>query len=401
MSTHQVVLTLNDGTPLVGWPEVDVTIDMLSPGSPWTLTLPYSEGRGDPNTAWKQVQRKCLLEESIRLDIDGACQLRGRIETRKTRASRSGASLTIGGRDVAARAIDWDADPTIQLRGMSLQAALERLFDDVGLRPEILSGEGAREIQSTPRRGRSNNRRATRSTPTSLKIQPGERIWQVAEKLCRKQGYMLWCAPSFANAGAGRDSVGPVVDTPNETIPADGAPYVLARLSNGDGTYRGNILESDYDLSSANVPTLVTGFSRTRLNSDGDNSDRRAVVNQFLRDHPKVKPTRPLGLLPKPRYIQGDRARSGDEIEKEAQKVIAEANANLEAYECTVQGFGQRGKTYAVNSIVHLRDELEDPVLDGNYLITRVHFHQSRERGQITQLRLVPVGAIQVFPEAT
>ena len=72
MSTHQIVLTLNDGTPLVGWPEVDVTVDMLSPGSPWTLTIPYSDGRANPNSAWKQVQRKCLLEESIRLDIDGA-----------------------------------------------------------------------------------------------------------------------------------------------------------------------------------------------------------------------------------------------------------------------------------------------------------------------------------------
>lgn len=401
MSTHQIVLTLNDGTPLVGWPEVDVTVDMLSPGSPWTLTIPYSDGRANPNSAWKQVQRKCLLEESIRLDIDGACQLRGRIETRKTRVSREGVSLTIGGRDVAARAIDWDADPTIQLRGMSLQAALERLFDDVGLRPEILSGEGAREIQSSPRRGRSNNRRATRSTPTSLKIQPGERIWQVAEKLCRRQGYLLWCAPSFANAGAGRDSVGPVVDTPNENVPEAGPHYTFARLLNDDGTWRGNILESDYDLSSANVPTIVTGFSRTRLNSDGDNSDRRAVVNQFLRSHPKVKPTRPLGLLPKPRYIQGERARSGDEVEKECQKVIAEANGNLEAFELTVQGFGQGGKTYAVNSIARVRDEVEDPPVDGNYLITRVHFHQSRARDQLTQLRLVPVGAIEVFPEST
>ena len=144
---HEVRLTLADGTPLVGWPEVDVTIDMLSPGSPWTLTLHYSD---DVSTGlWSLVQRRCLLEESVVLWIDGACQLRGRIEQRRDHISRAGASVTISGRDIAARAMDWDADPTIQLRGLSLQDALTRLFQDVGLTPEILSGAGALEIQST------------------------------------------------------------------------------------------------------------------------------------------------------------------------------------------------------------------------------------------------------------
>lgn len=398
---HEVRLSLADGTPLVGWPEVDVTIDMLSPGSPWTVTLHYS-----PDIAqglWSLVQRRCLLEESIRLDIDGACQLRGRIEQRRERISRKGATVTLSGRDVAARAMDWDADPTVQLRGLSLQAALERLFQDVGLTPEILSGAGAQEIQSTPHHTRSttrrNSRRADRSRPTTVKVQPGERIWQVCEKLCRRQGYLLWCAPAFTSNNNERDAVGPVVDVPNETIPENPA-IVFARLSNGDGTYRGNILESDYDLSSMNVPTLVTGFAHTRLNSDGDTSDRRAVVNQYLRDHPKVRPTRPLGLLPKPRYIQGDRARSGDEVEKECQKLISEANANLETYTAIVQGFGQAGKLYAVNSIALVRDDAQIPVFQKNMLITRVHFHQSRERGQVSEVRMVPVGAIKVYPDA-
>ena len=67
---HEVRLTLADGTPLVGWPEVDVTIDMLSPGSPWTLTLHYSD---DVSTGlWSLVQRRCLLEESVVLWISSA-----------------------------------------------------------------------------------------------------------------------------------------------------------------------------------------------------------------------------------------------------------------------------------------------------------------------------------------
>lgn len=397
MSTHEIKLTFSNGTPLAGWAEADVTIDMLSPGSPWTLTLHHSDGERDRFSAWWFLQQRALLEESIALWIDDTCQLRGRIERRKTRCSREGATITISGRDIASRAIDSDADPGIFLKNVTLKDALDRLFLDVGLTPEILSGEAQAIVQSTPRRTRGSNRIATRRETTSLKVHPGERIWQVAEKLARQQGYMLWCAPSFANAGAGRDAVGIVVDRPNETIP-ENPSIVLARLSNGDGTWRGNILESDYDLASQNIPTHVVGFSRTTLNSDGDSSDRRVVINDKLRDHPKVKPTRPLGLWPRYRYIAPERSFSGDRVEKECQKVIAEANAELETYECTVQGFGQAGKLYAVNSIARVRDELEEPAIDGNFLITRVHFHQSRQRGQITQLRLVPVGAIQVLP---
>lgn len=398
MSSHEIRLSFSDGTPLVGWPEMDLTIDMLSPGSPWTLTLHHSDGAQDRSAPWWVLQQKAKLEESIALFIDDTCQLRGRIERRKTRCTRQGATLTISGRDIAARGIDSDADPGISLKNATLKDALERLFLDVGLTPEILTGEAAAIVQSTPRRTRGTGRRATRNRTTSVKIQPGERIWQVAEKLARKQGYMLWCAPSFANVGAGRDAVGIVVDKPNETIP-ENPSIAFARLSNGDGTWRGNILESDYDLSSQNIPTHVVGFSHTALNSDGDTSDRRVVINDKLRDHPKVKPVRPLGLLPRYRYIKPERAKNGDEVEKECQKLIAEANADLEAYECTVQGFGQAGKLYAVNSIARVRDELEDPPVDGNFLITRVHFHQSRQRGQVAQLRMVPVGTIQVFPD--
>lgn len=399
MSTHEIRLTFNDGTRLAGWAEVDVTIDMLSPGSPWTLTLHHSDGERDYLSAWWTLQQKALLEESIRLDIDGACQLRGRIERRKTHCTRDGASITISGRDIASRAIDSDADPGISLKNVTLKDALDRLFFDVGLTPDILTGDAAVLTQSEPRRGRNNRNRASRTRPTSVKIQPGERIWQVAEKLARRQGYMIWCAPSFSNQfGNGRDSVGVVVDKPNETIP-ENPSIIFVRLSNGNGTWRGNILESDYDLSSQNIPTHVVGFSHASLNSDGDTSDRRVVINDKLRDHPNVKPTRPLGLLPRYRYIKPERAKNGDEVEKECQKLIATANAELEAYECTVQGFGQAGKIYAINTIARVHDELEEPALDGNFLVTRVHFHQSRQRGQITNLRMVPVGTIQVFPE--
>jgi prophage tail gpP-like protein len=72
--------------------------------------------------------------------------------------------------------------------------------------------------------------------------------------------------------------------------------------------------------------------------------------------------------------------------------------ADFETIELTVRGWGQNGRLYAVNTLARVRDDTEVPVLDGVYLITRVGFRRSRSGGTTATLRLVPAGAIQVFP---
>lgn len=385
---HDVRIVLHDGTALVNWPEVDITIDMLSPGSPWTLTLWHSDA-GD--SAWKSVRRRALLEMSVQVFIDGALQLTGRIDGAEINGSREGATYTISGRDVGARAIDWDADPTIALRGVTLEAAFERLFGDVGLVPQITDAARAREIQSSPHRSRGTRTARRTNRVPDLKIQAGERIWAVAEKLCARLGYMLWIAP-----GTSPDHVGVVVDVPNEGTEV---PYLFDRRATATG-FVGNILKSKRRLSSQNVPTHVTAFARSSLRGERDENARVAVVNEHLRSREYVSPEAPLGLPPKPRYIKPERARTEAAAQRECEKTIAKANANLEFYEISVRGFGQEGKLYAVNSLARVRDDLELPVVDDVYLITRVTFHQSRQRGQVSDLRLVPKGAIKVYPES-
>ena len=386
---HEVRIVLHDGTALVNWPEVDITIDMLSPGSPWTISLWHSE-TGD--AAWKSVRRRALLEMSVQVFIDGALQLTGRIDGAEVNASKEGGAVyTISGRDVGARAIDWDADPTIALRGVTLEAALERLFGDVGLVPQITDAARAREIQSSPHRVRGTRTTRRTNRVSDLKIQAGERIWGVAEKLCGRLGYMLWIAP-----GTSPDHVGVVVDVPNEGTEV---PYLFERRATATG-FAGNVLKSKRELSSQNVPTHVTAFARSSLRGERDENSRVAVVNEHLRSREYVSPEAPLGLPPKPRYIKPERARTEEAAQRECEKVIAKANAGLQFYELTVRGFGQEGKLYAVNSLARVRDDLELPAVDGVYLLTRVTFHQSRQRGQVSDLRLVPKGAIKVYPES-
>ncbi len=73
------------------------------------------------------------------------------------------------------------------------------------------------------------------------------------------------------------------------------------------------------------------------------------------------------------------------------------ANAALEAYEATVQGFASAGRLWTINTMVNLDDELTGAT--GAWLVTRVTFTRSRAGGHTTSLRLVPRGALVVEPD--
>jgi len=148
------------------------------------------------------------------------------------------------------------------------------------------------------------------------------------------------------------------------------------------------------------VPTVVTAFCSAPLDANDDAHGRAAIPNTRYASHPGVAHDGTLsgGLIPKPRYIKPRRTRTLADVEKAADRVVAEAMADMEVYELTVRGWGQGGRLYAANTLAYLRDDTELPVIDGTWLITRVAFHRSREGGTTTRLRLVPVGAIQVFP---
>ncbi|RTL25103.1 MAG: hypothetical protein EKK55_10230 [Rhodocyclaceae bacterium] len=383
------------GVELTNFDELDCTIDMLAPGSPFTVTFWHSDGAVRAENAWRNVKSLCKVEETVRLTLDDAEQLHGRIERVTTKTSRDGRTLTVSGRDFAARALDWDADPTISLKGKKLGEALELLFRDVYAVPVVLvSGAEQSEVQSRPqrqRRTRTTHRPRRTKKVDAFKINAGDRIWQLADQLCRRNGYLLWCAP------VSEQTAGLVVDVPASTGPT---LYTFERRQLPGGVLGGNILDSTLDYNGADVPTVVTSFAESPLDSNDDAHGRAAIANTRYTQHPMVAHDGTLSgsLIPKPRYIKPRRVRTLEDAQKAADRVVAEAMADFEVIELTVRGWGQNGRLYAVNTLARVRDDTEVPVLDGVYLVTRVSFRRSRAGGTTTTLRLVPAGAIQVFP---
>lgn len=396
------------GTELTNFDEFDLVVDMRAPGSPFTFTFWRTDTSIRTENRWRALLELCKQGESVRVSIDGALQLCGLIDAVEVNTDES-QSLTISGRDFAARAMDADADPKLALKGMLLPEALDRLMQDCWSSALVIV-DGARqaEIQGRPQRARTH--RANASTPAhrrrtpdprvkkvdAFRIDVGDKVWSVADQLCRRLGYWLWCAPAEGTAGL-------VVDAPASAGPA---VFALERRRGPGGSYAGNILRSKYRLDGGDVPTHVTAFASRPLDPNDDPHGRYAVVNEKYRDHPRVahESTTSSRLAPKPRYLEPRRCSKAEHIEAAAHRCMSEAMADFETYEATVRGWGDGGGkqpnrlVHAVNTVVRVRDDSLYPPLDGLWLVTRVAFHRSMQRGTLTTLRLVPVGALEVFP---
>lgn len=402
--TSPVSLTLREsGVEIDTWDRYTVTLSMLDPGSPWTFSFWHSV---TAQTAWAEVRRRVKLFSEIVVAIDGAPQLNGRVEAFETHGERSGATMLVSGRDLSGPALSWDATPTLGLRGQTLSDALRLLFAPLGIPVEIgVSADGAREVSL-----RDNNRRSTRSgrgyarpAPTRRSRQvdlahpkPGEKVWQVAEQITRRLGYLLWVAPSTTG------SLAVIVDAP-----AFGTPprYEFRREISGVSA-SGNILSGVERFNVRDVPTEVFLYTGGSRGAGLSARSARAISNRAYQSRTITRGfVDPLTLPSQPRHIHDPRARTAEAAAVAANRVIFDAMRHFRAYELTVQGHRQGGRLYAVNTMARVYDDLasdaEGRPLNEEMLIVRVEFTGSRRDGQTTKLTLVPRESLQLQPETT
>lgn len=397
---HAVTLTLGQGSGAIEvdvWDRYTVTLSMLQAGQAWTFSLWRSRDR---RAAWDVLNRRAKIFERVTLSIDGHPQITGRIETIERGADGHGpCELVLSGRDLAGPALSWDADPTVALKGLALEDALSALFDPLALTLRITPAAAAREVQSARRPGASGAGAARRRRPVDLSHpRPGEKVWQLAESIVRRLGYMMWVAPRTDG------TVGIVVDSPDyEQAPS----YTFARRLDAAGNGSGNILRGGERLSAQSVPTDANIYTGTARGAAVSSKSRAQVQNAALFD---ANVTRGFVLdttQPQPRHVRSERARTLQAAQKEGDRLIADAMASFNTYRATVQGHGQtvegQDRLYAVNTVARVIDDVmidpEGRGLNAPMLATSVQLDGSRQSGQTTTLTLVPLGAIRVTPE--
>jgi len=384
--SHTVTLKLGArGLAVSTWDEITLTLDLLNPGNPWTVTLWRSRNAA----AWSEVRATAELLAPVTVEVDGAVQLRGVLEQLRDGASRSGAPLTLSGRDLLAGALVSDVDPRLQMRNATLEEVIERAVAPLQIPVVVgVSADEVRRIQAGARPGaRSSGLRTRRRQHVDrFRPKPGEKVWPFLAALAKRHGYLLY-------AGPWENGIGLVIDRPAYDAPPVGA---LTRQRQQGGTWRGNILDGALALNATEVPTEVTVYGRTRHVAPQDARHRAIVANDWLRSAERVART----FTPRPRYLRDPRAHTPKIAAQRARHVIHRAMANFAVYEATVQGFshGSPARLWTINTVVTLDDELTGA--RGNWLVTRVDFNRSRQGGHTTRLRLVPPGSIDLEPDA-
>jgi prophage tail gpP-like protein len=405
---HRVELMLaTSGLFVDVWDEYAITLDMLSPGSPWTFAFWRSDPvrgqvTGDRRTTWDLLRRTAKLGDNAVVMIDDATQLNGRIETINAGGGRSGITLVIGGRDLAGPAMDCDVDPSLTIKNMQFGEALAQTFGTMGLPARVVDSAANVAVTAHEAPGpRRTNRRARRTTVVDIAHpKPGERVWAFAESMAKRLGYLLWVAPD-AERG-----LCIVADVPND----HGTPqYVLMRreVPQSQGAeYTGNILTGNEKLNLRGVPTQITTYSGTDRGAVTSARTQQTTANAGVLD-PQI--TRGLVIdppPPQPRHVRSTRARTPERAGQEASNAILEAMRNFRSYECTVRGHGQtvdgEQRLYALNTIARVRDDVciagDGTPLDEDMLITGIEFRGSRSSGTTTRLTLVPRGALVLVP---
>lgn len=397
-TSHTVSLTLSPGDVEVDvWDQYTLSLSMLSAGQAWTFSMWRSTAR---QTTWDVLNRSVKLFGRANASIDGHPQLTGRIESFERHADGHGECIAvISGRDLAGPAQSWDADPTVSIKDMPLEEALQAIFDPLGLTVRVTESAAARIIQSARRAparapSASTTRRRRRGVVDTSHPKPGEKVWQLAESMVRRLGYMLWVSPRTDG------TVGVVVDVPDyEQQPA----YTFERRLDAQGVGSGNILRGAEMISVREVPTDVTVYTGTPRGHAVSNRAKGVSQNAGLYDREITRGFALDTLQAQPRHIKSDRARTLQAALKEGERVISDGMRDFYRYRCTVQGHGQGETLYAVNTVASVRDDLmtdaQGQPLERNMLVTDVEFTGSRKGGQLTTLTMVPLGSIVVTPE--
>jgi len=388
--SEEVELIFSDGSTCQVWDRYSIAVDMLSSGLPFTFSMWRSERVGNDNEvyAWPELLDKARLYSTVQVAIGGYVQLCGVIEERHVSHSRQGAVLVISGRDTSALALECDANPRTVQNNAGLTDALSSLFTPIGVPFRVLNEKEAREARQGRRRHGSVTTTTRSHRVKHHRPRLGEKIWQAAESIVRRYGYMMWTA-------ATNEGVAVVVGTPD--YESASVFSFKMELSNGRRTNDSNVLSGELGELVRGVPTVVSAMSRARR---GNNSASRFLATQTNSELPRYDSVvSPLPTVAK--YIQPRGSWTSAHAQQEAVREQNKAMRDWRHYTCKVRGHSQEIKGqqvfYAPNTMSDVRDDVLG--IDEPMLILRVDFEGSRGEGQTTKIKLGPRDAIQLTPE--
>jgi prophage tail gpP-like protein len=369
MPTEKVRLAV-DGVTYADWYSVDIDSDLFTPADAFSVT-----GRLPSRDTLRKFREGATLDVYMTDDR----QMSGVIDTVSTPITRKKASISVSGRDKGAFLIDTEAKH-IKAANYNLKTLAEKLLQPAfGIRSVIVSNEDNRKLLLGKRdrgsksgqtsRGRSVNP-FTGQPRTLTHVDPGQKIAQILEEHCRRNGVTYWMTaggdlyigkPNYSQepafqfvmyAPGSRESAG------NNVLEADVVRSIEGRYSEiaviGQTTqgaaniFNPTTMKGSKFRGVANDPDLTSrGITRKLILTDGDCDGRKMA--QARAD-----------------YEQGLRRLKALELK------------------LTVPGFRQNGRLFTIDTLATVK--IEEADINGTYYITQRRFIRDRkqDRTEIT-----------------
>lgn len=359
----EATITLEDGTVLSKWTEYSINSEFLTPTDGWSFSFVTRE-------MWDRLHTLVSKDKRIEIRVDGNLQLTGWIdEVRVSCGGTEGLTVNVQGRDALKVLCDANVHPSMRLKGKKIYEVVEStifsLYPSMG-RKIITDNDSNRDIL-TGVKGFKTGKKA-RKTQTELdycKAKAGESAFEFLARNLRRFGLWMW---SDAEGNI-------IVSSPDYK---QGPSYSIIH---GFKQTEIKVLRASYTEKATQAPShfLVHGKGSQK---EWEKTDAEGFVQDDTRK------------LYVPRYVQHEQCTTAEEAQALAEQEMSEARKDARVYECTLIGHTDRdtGKTYAIDTVVHIEDELLG-VFEDMYVRERT-FKRSATGGTTTDLRCVPLGSI-------
>lgn len=321
------------------------------------------------------LRRRWRPLQPIKLYINGACQLIGRIDGIEG-IPESGTALRVFGRDYLADLVDATVDPLFMVqKDWTIEQALQQLFRPFGI--DTISADNFEALEllvgnvagATIKRGKGKRKRETKLS--DFKAEDNLGVMELANKIVARHGFLILPAGR-------RNEV--IVDSPNY----DQEPLFQY-------TRPGNILKASARRDWSNVPTITIARGRTGEANDsaaGGRSEYPTFTGSraptTIAKHPEVErildrfdgvaavleeradPTSratPLaGTLYRPLFYRDRDSRNQEQIDNGVRRMIAERLRETLTYTVEMRGHcdPDTGAVYSVDTLADVNDTVED-----------------------------------------
>lgn len=355
---------------------LDLTMDLLELGDPFTFDVPFTR------EAWAATR----ADTAVQIFIDDVRVMTGLIDDRDRAIGKDGSTIAVVGRDRAGRLRDESA-PFFLFEGMTLEELATKLVSPWFKGITFSNAENRDLIRGRGRRkARAGVEPIFSADETEHKVSPGATRAAVLEVFLRKAGLLAWSTA---------DGKTFFIGLPNQTqapqwnflIPKPGSSRWL------EGNVESAQLRESVGERYSKIAATCTG--------EGDEDNYGPNVRRFYAE--AVNGDGPDGTGEDFQYrkvlvLTDDEIKSAAEAKKRAEEEMRVRDATGRNLDLNCTGFGQalsgnaleRPAIFATDTIARVVDEeIEE---QGDWLLTRVNMRQNRDEGQVSALSMVPRG---------